>query len=238
MPLAQLLARLLGQLGTRANAIGRRAKQALRNRRRRRGKRGRGAGGDTSAGSYTIKVVDKGKELKRLERTANNAHPVLRAFGKYLLKEHQTLHRTQGKSGGKQWAPRKVPSIAGILRDLMSGTNLDSSRFQGRPVLNVSGKLRQSYRARASARTLTIDNTAPYAGVHHEGGSQAISITDVMRRNASRLSDPTLRKRMMTITKSSQYAGRVRRRNLFVDPSDPEHQDALRKLFEAQVNGD
>jgi hypothetical protein len=82
----------------------------------------------------------------------------------------------QGK-GAKRWAPRSVPSLAGIVQDLSDGTSVNPARFEDRPALVVTGRLRGSIRFDVVGDAIRLKATAPYASQAARGGVSRQKLT-------------------------------------------------------------
>jgi len=102
--------------------------------------------------------------------------PALYAIGTMFAAGARRAFDQQGK-GDKKWPPRSVPSLAGIVQDLSQGTSVDSARFEDRPALVVSGRLKGSIRFDVRQDAILLKATAPYASRAAHGGTSRQKLT-------------------------------------------------------------
>lgn len=118
-------------------------------------------------GSVTFK---KGAKVEGWERNLNNPSRTLKQVGILLVAQAQENFEDQA-FGSKKWQPRAVPNVYGILADLDAGKNPPARRFEDRPALIDTGRLRSSIAFRIlNATTVEVGTNVPYADVHQEGG--------------------------------------------------------------------
>jgi phage gpG-like protein len=122
-------------------------------------------------------------------RAANPA-PLLKAFGALLLKRSLDSFRAQGFFGFP-WRPRRVPNVAGIVADLNAGRTPPKRRFEPRPALVDTGKLRQSLAVRVVTDAVEVGTVLPYAALQQAGGKTTIQLKPEARGSLANL----LRKR-------------------------------------------
>jgi hypothetical protein len=101
--------------------------------------------------------------------------PALYAIGTMFAANARRAFDAQGKTG--KWPARSVPSLAGIVQDLSEGTSVDPARFEERPALVVTGRLRNSIRFDVIADSVKLKATAPYASLHEHGGTSKQRLT-------------------------------------------------------------
>lgn len=100
----------------------------------------------------------------------------LYAIGTMFAAGARRAFDAQGR-GNEKWPPRSVPSLAGIVQDLSAGTSVDPARFEARPALVVSGRLRGSIRFDVTGDSVQLRATAPYASLHEHGGTSRQQLT-------------------------------------------------------------
>ena len=101
-----------------------------------------------------------------------NREAALNEIGLFMVSEAQQAFRRGGWRGGKKWKRRRVPNIAGIIRDMeKGGTTLKKRRMQPSPVLIDSGRLRGSIamRVRLQEGSVIVGTNVRYAQDHQRG---------------------------------------------------------------------
>lgn len=132
-----------------------------------------------------LKVDTKGTRVEALKRLADDARPILKHVGLHLVRATQRAFRDQKRVA--PWDPRRVPNIPGALQDLSTSSSVKARRFQDRPALVDTGRLRSSMAYRFVTKTLIEFGTVvSYAGLHQRGGVSEISTTAAMRTNLGR----------------------------------------------------
>lgn len=98
----------------------------------------------------------------------------LKEVAGFLLTEAQGAFRTGGWRGGVKWPPRRVPNVAGIIRDLQEGGEPKKRRFEEGQTNVDTGRLRGNFDVRIdeAKATVTLANFSPYASAVHEGGAR------------------------------------------------------------------
>ena len=93
---------------------------------------------------------------------------LMNVLRRLIQRRLRSSFRLQGRTD--QWEPRGTPSVAGILQDMQTGRSARPERFSERPVLVVSGTLRDSIKASQQGTIIRVRAEAPYAGLHQHGG--------------------------------------------------------------------
>lgn len=127
----------------------------------------------------------EGTAVELLSNLLKRPGAVLARFGTWWVQQMRSAFRTQGR--GKPWAPRRVPNYPGALRDLEGGPNIKGRRFDERPALIDTGRLRDSiaWRFLGPAR-IEGGTTVPYASLQQLGGISTVRITETMRANLAK----------------------------------------------------
>lgn len=128
--------------------------------------------------------VQKGAKVEAIEHAIVDVGPALKRIGALMVSESQSAFRDQ-KFGSTAWKPRRVPNVFGILQDFADGRREPPARrFEARPVLMDTGRLRQSiaWRLMASGDVVEVGSNLPYAATHHRGGEiESATITQQMQ---------------------------------------------------------
>lgn len=115
------------------------------------------------------------------ERVKNPAF-ALHAAGTLLAARARTAFAEQGHRGAKRWLPRAVPNVFGILSDLENGRPVEPKRFEPRPALVDTGRLKGAIRYSVAGNLVTLVAAVPYASTHEHGGT----VTRTIKREALR----------------------------------------------------
>lgn len=132
--------------------------------------------------TYRINITVSDERAEQIrDLFSRRPDDVLAIVGALLVRQARDAFDEQ-EFGGSQW-PERYPNqqdgkinIAGMIRDLQHGTNVNSSRFEARPVGTDSGDLRNSLYAKVEGGTLRLGSTVEYASTFHDGGTQAIPL--------------------------------------------------------------
>lgn len=118
---------------------------------------------------YIVNPLDPPEEFA--ERLVDR-EAALEEIGALLLSEAQAAFRSGGWRGGTPWAPRSVPNVAGIIRDLAGGGQPKARRFSAGQVGVDTGRLRNDFDVRVDAEegSVTLANFTPYADEFDRGG--------------------------------------------------------------------
>jgi phage gpG-like protein len=120
---------------------------------------------------------DPGKRMLRLLEMFRREGDLLPIVGEILAERARDSFRLQ-RRGSRVWSARGIPNVAGIVSDLNAGRAPKPNRFQSRPALVDTGRLRDSIRARvATGGAVQIFTTVRYGRVHQEGGISKIALT-------------------------------------------------------------
>jgi phage gpG-like protein len=131
-----------------------------------------------------VSVKDWGA-LGKLVGGLENLDGVLNGIGAMLTGRTQSAFRSQGRSG--QWPERSTPNIAGVLRDLEAGGAPKTRRWDDRPALQDTGRLKGSWSWRIVANdAVEVGTTVPYARKHQEGGAETLSVTAAMKQRLAK----------------------------------------------------
>jgi phage gpG-like protein len=124
----------------------------------------------------------EGTKLGELVRRTANLTPALKVIGLNQVKV--TVRGWQQQGRGTQWAPRRVPNIAGALSDLAKSGTIKARRFSPRPALVDTGALRQSISyALRGKKSITFGSNLAYANRMQEGGASTFQISPTVRKN-------------------------------------------------------
>lgn len=127
----------------------------------------------------------KGSRVEILGKNLKNPVALLKKIGILMVAKTQRAFSEQ-KRGQFSWPERWTPNMPSVLRDLASGPNIKARRFDGRPALVDTGRLRGSISYRQTGKqSIEFGTNVPYARLQQEGGSQSIPITKQIRRNLS-----------------------------------------------------
>ena len=122
----------------------------------------------------TINVSDE--KLDKTIAGIEDPSEALKAIGALFTVKAQRSFREQ-KRGSISWAPRGVPNVAGIIGDFNKGQNPKARRFQARPAMIDTGRLRGSISWVVSGNGVTIGTNVPYARKLQEGIASTVSLT-------------------------------------------------------------
>jgi len=109
-----------------------------------------------------------GAKMDRWAKKLRDPSVVLKQIGAVMVAESQDAFQQQA-FGNKPWAPRGKVNTFGVLADLAKGSTPPNRRFQTRPALIDTGRLRASIAFRVSSSTVTVGSNLPYASAHHTG---------------------------------------------------------------------
>jgi phage gpG-like protein len=106
-----------------------------------------------------------------------DAQPLLRGIGSYLVSQTVRGFAQQGRNGRNEWLPRSVPNRFGAISDLNKGPRIKSRRFEGRPALRDTGKLAQSITYVVTGHAVFVGSNLSYAKTQQEGGPISATLT-------------------------------------------------------------
>lgn len=143
-------------------------------------------------GDWEVKILKDG--IMVVGGRVQDLSPLMRNIATYLKSLSRVAFLNQS-FGGHKWPARTTPSILGIVADLANGPDVHEARFKDRPALVDTGRLRSSFNAVTSARSVQIVSRAPYAKLMNDGGLASLPVTQAVKGNLKTLlkSDPSLR---------------------------------------------
>ena len=155
--------------------------------------------------------------------TPEGIRSILTKCGARLVTSTQARFRKQ-EFDGKAWPPRRVPNVAGVLKDLAGGGNPKERRFQPRPAVMDTGRLKRSMNfVFDTDSSVRVGTTVPYASKQQYGGKEKVAMTKAMKdrlwkwlvRNPGKEMGlaKLLRKRVVTV-------GNVGRKFIGIDAQD------------------
>jgi len=98
----------------------------------------------------------KGAKMERFEKGLENPKAALTAIGVMMVAESQDAFQQQ-RHGSVEWPARSNPNVYGILADFAAGKSAPPARrFQDRPALIDTGRLRSSIAFRVSGKSVTV----------------------------------------------------------------------------------
>lgn len=110
-----------------------------------------------------------GNSVRALSDRLDDLGPALHGAGAYLVSQVQRAFREQ-RRGSHEWPERMSPNVPGIVSDLNRGAAILQRRFEARPALSDTGRLRQSISYRISGKDqVYVGSSVTYADVHHFG---------------------------------------------------------------------
>ena len=111
----------------------------------------------------------KGAKLERWEKALANPQKALKQIGVLMVAESQASFRDQ-QFGRKKWKGRAPVNVYGIIADFSKGSTPPKRRFQTRPALVDTGRLKGSIDYKVSGVTVEVGTNLDYASVHQFGG--------------------------------------------------------------------
>lgn len=119
------------------------------------------------AGRATFK---KGDKVTRVEQGLKDPKVALKQIGILMVAESQRAFKSQ-KWSKKNWTARAAPNVYGIISDFAQGRKSPPGRrFQTRPALIDTGRLRGSISFRVMSPVVEVGTNLKYAAVHQKGG--------------------------------------------------------------------
>lgn len=126
--------------------------------------------------------VQANKFLVRLTRILASPVVILKRIGALVTSRSQRRFNEQTDAEGTAWPERWTPNIPGIIDDLQRGSSIKARRFEPRPVLLDTGRLRQSINWQLrSVNEVEIGTNVPYASTHQFGLERSIPVTDKVK---------------------------------------------------------
>lgn len=107
--------------------------------------------------------------------------------GTMMVDRIQGAFRTQGR-GPHRWSARKVPWLAGVIRDMEVGTTIRPRRFRGRPALvgDDNEPMASIAWRPVGADSLEVGSRQPYASDYHRprgGEEKRLAVSAAVKRN-------------------------------------------------------
>jgi phage gpG-like protein len=127
-----------------------------------------------------VHSVEYDARLKRFLARLSDAQTLLRPLGALILARASKAFTDQ-RRGSREWAPRAVPNVIGILEDLRRGSEPPARRFQARPAGMDRGDLYRSITTPSASRyvgkdTIEVGSTLPYAASVQFGGERDVEV--------------------------------------------------------------
>ena len=144
-------------------------------------------------------TFDKGNRWRRWERHLESPQAALKQIGILMLAETQQAFRDQ-RLGDKEWPPRGggfgqyAVNLFGIISDFYTRSEPLPRRFDRRPALIDTGRLRASFSHasgdgifRTGPSYVEVGTTVPYANVHQTGGkTESLPVTESVQRKLAK----------------------------------------------------
>ena len=188
------------------------------------------AGGDDRR-DVTLKL-----DVAPLKDRIANLRPLLTEIGVTLTAKSQESFRKQSY-GRSKWAGRMTPNVPGIVGDLNRNMNPPKRRFQPRPALVDTGKLRQSISFQVGSKDVVIGTNLEYAAQQQMGGVSKVRLLKSSRKALSELlrKRPELRKSLGWLFSKPEFEVKIRPRR-FVG-YDNEDRESVRELIGKHLEG-
>ena len=166
----------------------------------------------------------------------DNLTPLLNNIGVELTAKSQESFRKQAY-GRTKWSPRMVPNVAGIVSDLNRNMKPPKRRFQPRPALVDTGKLRQSISFQVGATDVIVGTNLTYAATQQMGGTSKVRLLKSSREALSELlrKRPDLRKQLGWLFSKPEFTIKVRARPFI--GYDDQDRDTVRGLIAEHLGG-
>lgn len=114
-----------------------------------------------------------------LQSSLEDLRPALIEISVHLLSKSQEAFQKQGygRRPENRWRPRSVPNVAGIIGDLNRNMNPPQRRWEDRPALVDTGRLRQSINWAITDTEAIVGTNVQYAEIHQVGGRSKVRLT-------------------------------------------------------------
>lgn len=134
---------------------------------------------------FTVRVIDTNRYFEEMFKRSQDATRLFLRVGQLLVTASRNAFDQQAYAG-KAWPARRTPNVMGVVRDLESGATVKDSRFSGRPALIDTGELKRSIGwSLLGAKAVRVTATAPYAGLHNNGGTSSRAVSATVKSNLS-----------------------------------------------------
>lgn len=118
-----------------------------------------------------VDQYDEGAKIRRWRVNLESPTKVLEQIGEMMVSESQRAFKKQ-RFGRDRWKRRAPINVYGIIADFAAKGRRapPARRFETRPALVDTGRLRGSIAKEVSGQTVTVGSNLPYAAVLHSGG--------------------------------------------------------------------
>jgi phage gpG-like protein len=134
-----------------------------------------------------------------LSKNIKNFKRISRKIEIYLQSQFILAFQKQGR--GTKWESRMTPNIPGIIRDLSSGQNIKKRRFDPRPALMDTGRLKNSGATRTVGNKIYWGSNLPYSGLHQWGGK-----SEIESKIPDKLNEPIIKRNLKMLEKKGHKA--------------------------------
>lgn len=129
--------------------------------------------------------IERDARLKAFAERLANPTGLLRPMAALILARAQKAFTDQ-RRGSREWAPRAVPNVIGILEDLRRGSTPPERRFQPRPAGQDRGDLYRSVTIPTAAAyvgndTVEVGSRLPYASDVQNGGERDVPVDAALK---------------------------------------------------------
>lgn len=175
-------------------------------------------------------------DVAPLQERLANLRPLLTEIGVTLTAKSQESFRKQSY-GRTKWPGRMVPNVPGIVGDLNRNMRPPKRRFQPRPALVDTGKLRQSISFQVGQTDVVVGTNLEYAAQQQEGGVSKVRLLKSSRKALAELlrERPELRKDLGWLFSKPKFEVKIRPRR-FVG-YDNEDRATVRDLIGKHLGG-
>ncbi len=175
-------------------------------------------------------------DLAPVKERLGDLRPLLTEIGVTLAAKSQESFKKQGY-GRSKWPGRMVPNVPGIVGDLNRNMSPPKRRFQPRPALVDTGKLRQSISFQVGAADVVIGTNLDYASQQQMGGLVKVRLLKSSRKALADLlrKRPDLRSQLGWLFSKPQFEVKIRPRQFI--GYDADDQKAVKDLVEKHLEG-
>jgi phage gpG-like protein len=171
--------------------------------------------------------VDEGERIRLIKEAFADPRVPLMRIGAMMTTRCQDAFEDQGRE--EEWPERITPNIPGILSDLERGVGVPARRFQPRPAVVDTGRLRNSITWRlVEGAAVEIGTNVPYAALQQWGGEVTIPITGPMKARLAQLimDDPDRFSSLDHLLDRDEWNQRVARR-VFITVTPVDREDIV-----------
>ncbi len=142
--------------------------------------------------------VERDQRLRAFADRLADPRALLRPMAALILARAQQAF-TEQRRGSREWAPRGVPNVIGILEDLKRGSTPPERRFQPRPAGQDRGDLYRSVTIPTAAAFVSLDTVEvgsrlPYANDVQNGGERDVPVDAALKAKIKAYLDKQTRK--------------------------------------------